>query len=70
MLPTDERYLSLSQAQITVLFNFWLNTVPEDMMKYDYWKNKKAEAPEIEQLRELGYTDAQIETIRKEFTNV
>lgn len=70
ILPTDERYTRLSDTQVSVLVNNWLNMPDEYEMKRSYWEKKlktiAANPPPVDQLREIGYSDEEIRKIQAE----
>lgn len=66
VLPTDERYLRLSEPQISVLVNYWLNSPGEEDMKRAYWEGKREDGPPVDELAALGYSPEQIEAIKAE----
>jgi hypothetical protein len=73
VLPTDERFVKLSESQVSLLYGSWLHSLPDDYVKREYWASKKEKAPikekEEEALRDLGYSDDDIAAIKKEIGN-
>ena len=66
ILPTDERYLKLSEGQISLVMSYWLDSASEDEMKRAFWENKKKTAPDDDPLKGLGYSQKQIDAIKAE----
>lgn len=64
VLPTDERYLRLSDDQVAVLLNYWLHASDEEAVKRLYWKDKQPQGPGDEELAALGYSAEQIKAIK------
>lgn len=64
ILPTDERYLKMSRGQISLIMGYWLDSASEEDMKRAYWEGLKKSAPTDDQLKELGYSQAQIDAIK------
>lgn len=64
VLPTDERYLSLTRHQISVLLNNWLYSLPEDDMKRSFWKEQQDVGPSEKDLAALGYSPEQVKAIK------
>lgn len=74
VLPTDPRYLELTEFQIDLLFFHYLIKPEDDLIKKWYQKENKAEDL-VESLPEhllinQGYTKAQIEQIKREIGEI
>lgn len=73
VLPTDERYLGLTDAQVSIIINNWLYSLGDEDLKRFYWEKKLGEEkdlPGADDLSELGYSPEQIERIRRELSGV
>jgi hypothetical protein len=68
VLPTDQRIKGLSDNQISLLMQFWLDH-DENAMRayYRERKSRNQEKPKFkaEDLRELGYTEEEIREITR-----
>jgi hypothetical protein len=70
VLPTEDRYKKLTDLQAGLLFSNWLNSVPDDTLRREYWSSisKKPKAPSREELAAIGYKPEQIDQIIKEIS--
>lgn len=71
ILPTDNRYKRLSDLQASLLFTNWLLSPEEQDVKIAYWTEKSSlnkSLPRREDLKAIGYSDAQVDEILKEIT--
>lgn len=71
VLPTDPRYLALTDEQVEVLFFSFLSMPTEEQWK-EWYRKQKAESRldiPVEQLKEMHYSDAEIAQIRKELAS-
>jgi hypothetical protein len=68
-LPTDKRVTDLTEDQISIIISNYLNMVPEDEMKKEYWKHRVNKAPDPDLLLNIGYSKQQIDKITKEINN-
>lgn len=70
MLPTDERYLRLSDTQVSLLLANWLESCDESALKRIHWEAKKKmsgkAAPADADLAALGYSAEEIDAIKAE----
>jgi predicted nucleic acid-binding protein len=68
VLPTDPRVKDLSDNQISLLMQFWLD-YDEESMRLSYRKRKADEQAKPkyknEDLKEIGYTDEEIEELTR-----
>jgi len=71
VLPTDPKVKALSDDQISLIMLYWLNNDERDIKTaYLAYKEKEAEAKskpsfKADDLRDIGYTDAEIEKITR-----
>lgn len=69
VLPTDERFLALTDLQVGALFSNWLYSLPEDELWRAYWtERKRKDKPKMgaEELKDIGYSESEIQAILKE----
>lgn len=68
VLPTDPRYRALNDDQIELLFSSFLQMPTEEQWKSWYARQKREERLDlpVDELKGMGYTDADIEKIKKE----
>ena len=69
VLPTDERFLRLTDEQIAVIINAWLAAPGDDELKRVYWteRDKKTKPmPDDSDLSGIGWSPEEIEAIKAE----
>jgi len=70
VLPTDKRFKELNDLQMELLLVNFLNTPDDATLKQTYYKSKKKEAKleglPVHILKNMGYTDADIEKLKKD----
>lgn len=72
-MPTDPRLEKLTDEQIEILFFNALNTPDDKILKKNYQENRKKERMvngiPADKLREMGYTDEEIEQMKQGMMN-
>ena len=73
LLPSDPRLTDLSDEQIEILFLNYVSVPDDSVLKKVYEKKREKEKKEseipVEDLREMGYTDEQIEEIKRDIVD-
>ena len=70
VLPTEQRYKDLTDEQVEILFEYFLNFPDDELIKRRFVEGEiaKSKIPPREQFQKMGYSEDEIDGIIEELS--